>query len=78
MSVDNVDLLKNIVDIPHLDASVDTRRDNAVPVADGQRFELNDPREMCVQYLYQLGSLERPNVQIFSVRSNLTSVALVF
>lgn len=48
VSVDNVDLLENIVDVPHFDASVDARRYDAVPIADSQRLQLNDPREVRV------------------------------
>lgn len=60
--VDDVNLLENVVNIPHLDASVDARRHDAVPVTDGQRLQLDNPREVCVQHLHELRSLERPNV----------------
>lgn len=36
MSVDDMNLLENIVDVPHFDASIDTRCYNAVPISDGQ------------------------------------------
>lgn len=36
MSVDDMNLLKNIVDIPHFNTSIDTRRYNAVPISDSQ------------------------------------------
>lgn len=53
MSVDYVNLLENIVDIPHFDASVNARRHNAVPVPDRQCLQLNDSRKVRVQYFYQ-------------------------
>jgi len=38
-----MNLFENIVDIPHLDASINARRYNAIPISDSQRFQLNDP-----------------------------------
>lgn len=78
MPVDDVNLLENIVDIPHLDASVDTRRYNAIPIPDGQCFQLNNPRKVRVQYFYHIRRLERPNVQIFSKKDDLNLYIFLF
>lgn len=66
-----MNLFENIVDVPHLDTSIDTRRYNAIPISNGQCFQLNYSREVRVQYFYQFGRLERPNVQIFSKKDDL-------
>jgi len=68
MSVNNMNLFENIIDIPYFDASIDARRYYAVPIPDGQCFQLDDPREVRIQYFYQISRLERPYIQIFPTK----------
>lgn len=70
MSIDDVDLFENIIDIPHLDASVNAGRYHAVPISDSQCFQLDDPRKVRVQDFYQLARFEGPYVQIFPMEAN--------
>lgn len=71
MSIDNVNLLENIVNIPNFDAPVDARCYHAVPISDGQRFQLYDPRKVRIQYFDQIRRLKRPYVQIFPTKETI-------
>lgn len=66
MPVDNVNLLEYIVDVPDFNASIYTRSYDTVPIANGERLELDYPREMGIENLDQFASLQTPDVQIFS------------
>lgn len=60
--IDHMDLFENIIDIPDLNGTIDGRCDDAVPVANSQRFKLNYATEMSVQYFKQLPRFQTPNI----------------
>lgn len=43
MSINDMNLFENIVDVPYFNASIDTRCYNAVPISNSQCLQLDDP-----------------------------------
>lgn len=66
MSINHMDLFKDIVNIPHFYGTIDRRCNRTIPVANGQGFQLYDASKMCIQHFDQLSCLQTPNVQVFS------------
>lgn len=62
MAVDNVNLFKNIIDIPYFNCTIDRRSHYTIPIPNSQSFQLNDASEMCVQYFDQLPTFHTPYV----------------
>jgi len=51
MSVNGMDLLKDVVDIPHFDCSINRWRNHGIPISNGKAADFNDPPKMGVQIL---------------------------
>lgn len=51
MTIDDVHLLENIVDVPYFNGTVNGRRDRTIPIADRKCLQLNNATEVRIEHL---------------------------